>query len=68
MGRIPPSIADIPLQVAPIGVVPDLVHPYSQGYVIIIIVIICLTLMVCSVALRIANGFVGARRFRWDDC
>lgn len=62
------SPADIPLVISPIGLVSDFVHLHSEAFVTIIIVTICLTLMISSLTLRMANGFVVTRAFRWDDC
>ena len=61
------SPADIPLATPPIGLVPDFVHPHSEAFVTIIIVMICLTLMISSLT-WMANGFVVTRAFRRDDC
>lgn len=62
------SPADIPMATPPVGLVPDFVHPHSEAYVTIIILAICLTLMISSVTLRMLNGFIVTRAFRWNDC
>ena len=61
------SPADIPAAAPPPGVIPDFIHPPSQAYITIITVVVCLTLVVSSVALRIANGLL-VTRLRWNDC
>lgn len=59
--------ARTPAQAPPPGVLPDFVDPENQGYILVIVIAICYSIMLPVVALRVYSRNWVARSFGLDD-
>ncbi len=61
------DLAHTPAQAPPPGTVPDFVNPESQGYILIVVIAVCYSLMFPIVALRVYCRNWVNRSFGLDD-
>ena len=64
----PATLAGIPAALPPPGVVPNPEHPYSSGYILIVVGTILLTVMLLSVCIRIYTKIRIVKKSSPDDC
>ena len=62
------QLALTPAGVPPPGVVPDFVHPHSNGLTLIIVGSVSVALMMCFVTVRIYSKVMIVGNFSPDDC
>ncbi len=62
------QLAHIPAGVPPPGVIPNLVNPYSEGYILITVGTIMMGIMFVFVAMRLFVRLKIQRKFTPDDC
>ena len=56
-----------PALVPPPGVIPDFVHPHSDGSVVIVVGAILLAIMLVAIAVRAYSKICISRKVDWDD-
>ena len=64
----PAQLALAPAGIPPPGIVPNFVHPHSNGSTLIIVGSVSVALMMCFVAVRIYTKVMIVGNFGPDDC
>ena len=67
-GLTPEQLAQTPAGVPPPGVIPNLVNPYSESYILITVGGVLMVTMFLFVALRLYVKMRVQRKFTGDDC
>ena len=62
------TLDGMPAALPPSGVVPDPEHPHSDGYILIVVGTILLTIMILSVCVRIYTKIRIVKKSSADDC